>query len=794
MLKQYFRILRRNIIKSPLYSIVNLTGLTFSLAASLLIYLWIYDELSFDKMHNDHEHIYRGLTFKKAGTEFIKTPGLPLPLAEYLRNEFSQIETATFIKYESETPLQFGEKKIEVVPAFVDTHFFDVFSGFKFIEGNMEQALGEPRSIVLSEKTANILFGDEPALGQTLQSNKYSLHDVYKVGGVVRISDHSHIDFGYITLINNNNLLHRTYINNWKKTEWSGVYIKINGKAKITGDFINVINEHFSKQAGNPRRILFQPLSNIHLFSDYSWQHDKNLGEYEYILIFAGVAIAIVILAIFNFILLTIARASERFNEIGYRKIIGATKAQVFFQYILESLMQVLVTICGGLLLVYALLPWLNQLTGKSIYFIPSLNFILTTLGLALLISLLGGLYPAFYLSSYKPLLIFKGGNSNGSKQVLIKSLITIQSVISIFLLIFTTMVYQQIKYINNTDLGLDKENIVVIPTGLWYDNAAFKNELLQNSNIEAVTFSTRSPADFHNQIPLSVHELDTVFATLFWVDKDFADTYNLEMVEGQFLKTTNDEYWNNVLKKDTTKSNDRIISTPMVINETAQDMLSLNDPIGQRIGNNVVMGVVKDFHLRPLQYKIGPIAMVNNPEAIMTLNVKINAENKSETIAYIRDTYAKHRENRGFSYSYFEDELTALYNAETRMAKILLSATILGFVISLLGIFSLASYGVHRRRQEIGIRKINGAKTENIMSMLNSEFLRWILLAYFLAVPIGIYFINLWLENYAYRTDVNWMVIFLIGFSTLFVSSLSISWQCWRAAKENPVDVLRYE
>ena len=793
MLRQYFRILLRNISKSPLYTIVNFTGLTLSLGAGLLLYLWIYDELSFDKMHDDHNRIYRALTFRKDGSNYTKTPGLPLPLATYLREAYSQIETATMIKYEAKTPLQLGEKKIEVVPAYVDKHFFDIFSGFKFVEGNIEQALKEPQSIVISKKTAKILFGDQPALGQTLESNKYSLHDVYKISGVIEIPKHSHIDFGYATLIDHNNFLHRTYINNWKTTEWSGVYIKLQKQAEISDDFINSINEYFSMQAGEPKRVLFQPLANIHLYSDYSWQHDRNIGEYRYILIFIGLAMAIIALAVFNFILLTIARASERLNEIGYRKIVGASKGQVFFQYMLESFVQVLAAICGGLLLAYVLIPWFNQLTGKLIYLIPSFHFIGTSLLLAIFISLTAGIYPAFYLSSFDPLLIFKGGKPKGSKQLLTKALITTQSIISIFLLMFTTMVYQQISFINSSDLGLTKENIVVVPTGLWYDNSAFKNELLQNANIKTVAFSTRSPADFHNQLPLSVQGLDTVFTTLFWVDNDFASTYNLAMVEGEFLRTTNDEYWTRVLaKRDSSKSH--MMSIPIVINETARDMLHLNDPIGQRIGNNVIVGVVKDFHLRPLYHKIGPIAMVNNPEAIMTLNVKINAENKPETIAYIRDIYAKHRESRGFSYSYFEDELIALYDAENHMAGMLLSATIVGFIISLMGIFSLASYGVHRRRQEISIRKINGARTENIMAMLNSDFLLWILIAFIIALPVGIYAINQWLANYAYRTEINWLLIAFIGFSVLLVSFLSISWQCWKAARENPVNVLRYE
>lgn len=795
MLNQYIRILIRNISKSPLYSMVNYTGLTLSLTACLLIYLWAYDELSFDKIHADHEQIYRALTFQKAGVDFVKTPALPLPLAEYLRQEYTQIESATFIKYEMEAPLQLGEKKIEVVPAYVDAQFFKVFSGFTFVEGNIEQALTSG-SIILSEKTANILFGDEKALGQTLESNKFG-KEVYKIGGVVRIPQHSHIDFGYATLIDNNKLLHRRYTNNWKRSGWSSVYIKMNKQAEVSNEFIQSINGHYSEQAGVAKRILFQPLANIHLFSDYNWRHDRNLGEYKYLLIFGGLAVAIMILAIFNFILLTIARASERFNEIGYRKIVGASRLQVFIQYITESFVQVICAVATGLLLVYSLIPWFNQLTGKTIYFIPSFNFIITTLSIAIVLSILAGVYPAFYLSSFNPLLIFKGANPRGSKNVLIRILITAQSSISIFLLILTAMVYQQIQYMHQKDIGLNKDNIVVIPTGLWYDNEAFKNELAQNPNIISASFSTRSPADFHNQIPLNVqgNSQDTVFATLFWVDQDFNTTYDIEVLEGTFLKYSYDDHWNSMSKKkETPSANAPMISIPMVINETAKKALQLSDPIGERLGNNVIVGVVKDFHHRPLQHKISPIAMVNNPENIMTLNVKISPENKAETISYIRDIYAKHRTDRGFSYSYFDDELAAMYHAEIRLGNILLYSTMLALLISLMGIFSLASYSTERRKQEIGIRKINGATIRDILIMLNVDFLRWVLIAFVIALPFAVHFSQQWLMNFAYRTGMSWWIIMIIGITIFIVSLLSVSWQCWKASRANPVEVLKVD
>jgi putative ABC transport system permease protein len=794
MLQQYFRILIRNLSKKSLYSIINYVGLTLSLSAALLIYLWIYDELSYDKMHSDHERIYRMLTFTKDGTEYVKTPSLPLPLAEYLRDEYPQIESATFVKFESPDPLQTGDKTIDVVPAYVDQDFFKIFTGFRFIEGDVEHALKEPNSIILSEKTAKILFGDAPALDQILESNEYS-NKSYKVGGVVRIPEHSHIDFGFVSLIDRSNLLYRTFTNNWKRSEWSGIYIKLRKDAQVNDNFIATVNAQFSERAGTAKRVLFQPLANIHLFSDYEWRFDRNLGEYKYLLIYGGLAIAIVVLAMFNFILLTIARASERFNEIGYRKIVGAANSQIFIQYITESFVQIIISMISGLVLVYLLLPFFNHLTGKSIYFIPSFNFIAITFAASLIVSLLAGVYPAFYLSSFNPLLIFKGTNAKGSKNPLIKGLITAQSVVSIFLLIFTVVVYQQIRFINQTDLGISKENIVVVPTGLWYDNDAFKSELLQNSNVLSCSFSTRSPSDFHWQFPLTADGIDTVYGTLYWVDENFAETYDLEVVQGEFLKSTYNDHWNNSKSKQDSKAGENhMISIPSVVNETARDMLHLSDPIGTRLGNNVIVGVVKDFHMRPLQYKIAPLIMVNNPENIMTLNVKISNNNKPETIAYIRQVYSKHREIRGFSYSYFEDELTALYDSEIRLGNMLFSGTILAFTISLMGIFSLASFGTQRRRQEIGIRKINGASVRSILIMLNGDFLKWVLLAFIIAAPVGIYFVNRWLANYAYRAHINWWVVLVIGIITLAVSFLSVSWQCWRASRENPVDVLRHE
>ncbi len=800
MLKYNLLILFRNLRKNPVYSVISVAGFTFGIAASLFIWFWVLDELSFEKFHPDHERIYRVLTLSKQGDNIVKSANSYGAIASTMKIDYPQIENATYINYSSEdSPLKIegSANKIESRMAWVDNQFFTIFQGFKFLEGTPETALDNPDKIVLSEKTAQKLFGSEPALGKTLISDKWSWDEVYTVGGVVRIPRQSHIDFGFLLSENGGNLNFK-YSNNWHKSAFIHTYIKLRENAEVDENFINQVSGHIGKYTSFTDKLLFQPIDDIHLYSDYeTHQFDKNISNIKYIWIFSGLALLIILMASLNFASLSAARASKRATEIGVRKVSGSNKYGLVKQFISESLAQTVFATLIALIMVWLLLPWFGNLTSKefSFSFTPQLFgslFIIT-----LLVGIFAGIYPAFYLTSCNPILIFKGGNPTGSKAGFTRGLVLVQFTIATILIVSGITVYKQLQFVRSRDLGIDKKNIVVIPTGLWYSIKTFKQELLENPNVISVSASSQAPVDYGWQSGFwwdGIDKQDTLQANMLWVDEDFAKTYNLKMVKGDFLKFNYSDYWG-MQEKNKKERKEYTVSLPVVINEMFMKMMNVDDPIGMRLNNSeVIIGVVKDFNYRSLYNKIGPLVLQNNPETIQTLNVKISPVNRAETLNFIRDVYKKHRNDRGFSYSYFEDELEQVYKAENRLGNFILIFGLIAISIAVMGILGLSVFATERRIREIGIRKVNGAKFCEIMALLNIDFIKWVIVAFFIAAPVSFLLMNNWLKNFAYKTSLSWWIFALAGILALGIALLTVSWQSWRAATRNPVEALRYE
>ena len=796
----WIKITFRNLTRKPVYSVITFTGFTFGIAASLLIYLWIYNELSFEKFHPDYQRIYRVLTLSRQGDEIVKSPGCYRPVPKTMKLDYPQIEFATYISYSSEdSPLKLeqGGEKIEARMCWSDEDFFRIFSGFKFIEGSQETAFKNPENIVLSEKTAKRIFGDESALGKTLISDKYS-RDVYTVGGVVRIPDQSHIYFDF--MLSEQNSRYSGYSNHWGDKGFVRVYIKLTRDAQISEQFLNEISNHVSRYSKFTDKLMFQPIGDIHLYSDYqNDMFDKNPGNYRYVWIFSGLAFLIILMASLNYSVLAVARTSERSVEIGIKKANGATRSGIFRQFLTESVFQTFTATCFALIVVWFILPWFNMLSSKELTLNITTGLIFTLFGLTILAGIIAGLYPSFYLSSFNPAGIFRGGSISGSKSNLIRVLVTAQFTIAIFFIIATSFFIKQLNFIKNKDLGFDHDNIVVIPTGLWYGNKQFKEELLKNPEILSVSASVNAPVDFayRQNIPMNYQgRPDTLQAYLYWADEDFAKTYSLQLVKGEFLKMDNSKYWEELNKsnKSRNEGEDYTISIPTVINETAEKMMGLNDPIGQRFGNNVIVGVVKDFHFRPLYHSIGPLIITNNPETIQTMNVKIAPGSTSESLEYIRDVYRKYRDDREFSYSFLDDLLKEKYRAETRLRNIASAFSVLAIVIAIMGILGMVLFSIDRRTKEIGIRRVAGAQATEILFLLNREFIKWVIVAFILATPLSLLAINRWLQNFTYKTDLSWWVFALAGILVCGIALLTVNWQSWRAATRNPVESLRYE
>lgn len=798
MLKFNLKILLRSILNKPVYSLISILGFTFGITASLFIYFWVLDELSFEKFHPNHQVIYRVLTLSKQGDKMVKSATSYGPIAETMSNEYPQIEAATFISYSTEdSPLKTEgvNDKIEARRAWVDESFFNVFQGFEFIEGDSETAFDGSSKIILSEKTAHKLFGENSALGKTLISDKYS-PIVYTVGGVIRIPAQSHIDFGF--LLSDNVGMGSGYGKTWRRSAHTHTYIKLHRDALIGQRFIKGASAHVSKYSKHTDKLLFQPIADIHLHTDYeTYQYDKKISSIKYVWIFSGLALLIILMASLNFASLTTARASERATEIGVRKVNGSGKNSLIWQFITESVLQTFVATIMALILVAIFLPWFGNLTGKEISFSLTFGLVGALLLVIILVGVISGLYPAFYLTSFNPISVFKGGPLTGSKAGFTQSLVLVQFAIAIVLVISTGTIYKQLQFIKDRDLGFDKENIVVIPTGLWYSVGGFKQELLDNPNVKSVSATTQAPLDFSWLSGFhwgGMDSQDTVQASMFWVDEDFAKTYDIEMVKGEFLRQNYADFWKE-FKKERKNEKDQAISLPVVINEAFAKEMGVDNPIGMRLNKtHVIVGVSKDFHYRPLHNKISPMVMINDPQNIMTLNVKISENNRAETLNFIGDTYKKHRKGRGFSYSYFEDELEQVYLAENRLASLILKFSLLAVFIAMMGIFGLSTFATQRRIKEIGIRKVNGAKLSEILVLLNRDFIKWVIIAFVIATPLAGYIMNNWMQNFAYKTKLSWWLFAAAGVLALLIALLTVSWQSWRAASKNPIEALRYE
>ncbi|WP_321288447.1 FtsX-like permease family protein [uncultured Sunxiuqinia sp.] len=789
----------RNLRSKPIYSLITFVGFTFGITGGLLIYLWVMNELSYDKFHMDYDRIYRVLTLSKQSDEIVKSSGSYRPLPATLKKDYPQIEFATFLYTSSENlPLQKkGGEKIEARESWVTNDFFSIFNGFPFIEGNAFDAIENASGIILSETVAQKLFGSEPALGKTVIIDKYDKR-TYSVSGVIRVPKNSHIDIDYILPEVNSTVT--GYVNHWGDKYYNRVYVKLREDAVIDDAFLNRISNHLSRYSKKTDKLLFQPLANIHLYSDYEPNSlDKNISSYKYVLIFSGLALLIILMASLNFSVLSVARASERSTEIGIKKVNGAGRFHIIKQFMGESLVHTVAAMFVAVLVIWFILPWFNNFTGKDIAFSLSFSLIRNLVLIALLTGVAAGLYPSFYLSSLNPTGILRGGSVSGSRTQFVRLLVSVQFGIAIVFMVATTVFIKQLNYVRSKDLGLTHENVVVVPTGLWYGNHAFKQELMKNPNVLGVSASVYAPVDFgwKTSFPLTnLGRTDSLNASLFWADEDFAKTYQLEMVKGEFLTMNGAQYWEEHKKANEGRKEEKnyTFSFPIVINETAEKMLGLENPVGERIGNNEIVGVVKDFHFRPLYQPIGPLVITNNPQTIQTMNIRIAPNNKAETIKYIRDIYQKHTGGRGFSYQYFDDLMDERYKAETRLKNITTAFSLLAIVISVLGILGMALFSIARRTKEIGIRKVNGAKVYEILTMLNKDFVKWVIIAFVIATPIAYYAMNKWLENFAYKTTLSWWIFALAGMLALGIALLTVSWQSWRAATRNPVEALRYE
>ncbi|MDH5383968.1 MAG: ABC transporter permease [Candidatus Aminicenantes bacterium] len=803
MVKNYLKVAIRNILKHKGFSIINIVGLAIGIACSILILIFVAHELSYDKFHEKADRTYRIAVRASVGDTKIRQTYSSSATFKKLLEDFPEIEVGVKFLNLGRTPVKLGEITFYESRFFaLDSTFFDVFT-FPLIHGNPKTALSEPNSMVVSKNTALKYFGSTDAVGKILRSDfSYGPGSVdFEITGVSEnVPDNSH--FHYDLLVSSSTF--PTFINDpgWSSNNFI-TYVVL--KEGTTAEWFNERLKEFTRRymggerfdawvaKGNFWEYFLQPLTKIHLNSDLNGEFEAN-GNETYVYIFSAISIIILLIACINFMNLSTAKSSLRAKEVGMRKVVGSGRGGLVFQFLSESVLLSFISLTIGMVLVIILLPLYKNLIGRQleIHYFDNLVAIPSLLALGLIVGVISGSYPAFFLSSFKPITALKGMTIRSKGGSWLRNILVIfQFMISIFLIIGTLAVNQQLKFFQNKKLGFDKEQVLVIrnPGALGNNITPFKEALRKYSSIIDVSGSNTLPGKSFSNIGFGAEGVDKSFTLNLCVcDYDFLETLKLELAQGRFF------------------SRDFVTdSHAAVLNEKAVELLGWDDPIGKKInnwarnrGDFTVIGVIKDYHYESLHQEIRPQALFlsdgyyTNVESY--ISVRLNTENISETIGYVENTWKDFAPNKPFEYSFLDEDYDNLYMNEQQTRKLFSIFSFLAIFIACLGLFGLASFIADRRTKEIGIRKVLGASVPGIVQILNKHFVKWVFIANLIAWPIAWFIMNRWLQNFAYRIELSWWMFVLAAVLALVIALITVSFQTVKAALRNPVDSLRYE
>lgn len=816
MIKNYFKIAWRNLMKNKIFSFINILGLSTGLACCMLITLYILNETSYDSYQKNADQIYQvGTEFKGLGN-FKKLPNTPAAMGEIMKSVFPQIQQTTRLVRlfaEDKTLLQYTPENgtiksfYETKGYLADSTFFRMFT-YNFIEGNPSTALSNPNSVVLSEEIAKKIFGNQPALNKVIHisSSTNGDHDFQVTGVFKPIKKPSHIDGRFFlstmggdvaTMIKNagtnlaNNNMYYTYL----------LLAPGSDPKKIEAQFPAFVDKYIGKDLkalGFQKGQFLIALKDIHLYNGFD-NDVTPTGSVTYLYILASIALFTLLIACINFMNLATARSSKRSSEVGIRKVLGAEKKFLIAQFLGESVMMSLIAFIFALLFTELLIPAFNAVSGKNL----SLNFsniaiVIVFLLLSILTGLLAGGYPAFYLSSFNPAKVLKGKFSNSFAAVsLRKGLVIFQFVISVVLIIASVVIAQQMNYMRSADLGFDQERQIVIP--LRSQNAkkiynAFKGELLKQSTIANVGASMFYPGITNFADNILYKEGESMQqgkdVRMNYVDTRFLQTLNIEPVAGRLFS---DDF-----HSDTAQA--------IILNEKGIKELGFTSPqesIGKKLyfdfqGKNYsfhIVGVVKDFHYEDLHLPITPYGFQLSLDAQYNyMIVHAKPGNINNILTSIKNTWHDLNSSEPFEYSFLDKDFQKNYDAENRLSAIVGYFTAIAILISCLGLFGLATFSAEQRIKEIGVRKTLGASVSSIVTLLSKDFLKLVGIAVLIASPLAWFAMNKWLQGFAYRIHISWPVFVITTIASFLIALITISFQAIKAALANPVESLRSE
>lgn len=769
----------RSLMRQKGYALVNVLGLALGMALFLLIAVYVYKELQTDKHHKNYNEIYRIETPGGAVTASMVATFAQTILPEALEICRIDVHNSSALVNVDETQFRLNEV------LYADSTFFNVFS-FDIIHGDPASALSKPLSIVLSQSEAGKLFGDEHPVGRVIRlNNAHNLevtavmadppaNNSFKSGAVIPFHAFPIIRNDSTVLNDFNNWNYHTFVLLPREHDINAI------NRKVSEGFDRIVSETFGFEEMEIGFFL-RPLSDIYF--NPSIQHDSlEKGNMTFILIYIAIAFFILIIAAINFINLSTAMAFRRAREVGLKKVMGSTRGMLIRQYLTEALVISLIALVFALVLFEILVPEFNRLTltGLKFSLIENPLAILLFAGLSIVVGLVSGIYPAFYLTRFQPAQVIKGEVTRGrGGSLLRKILIVFQFTVSIGIIFATIVIYSQMNYARNKDLGFDRNNIVyfwgsgnVIPQ---YET--FKSELKQIPGVEYVGISSAVPGYVGMGWGREVDGIERRMSAMT-VDPEFIDLYGFEIIEGRSF--------------DPDLATDR--NRTFILNETAVRMFELEDPIGTQFADGTIIGVVRDFSYLSVHHGIGPLVLAYYPGWSNQVSIRLSGGNIPEAIKRIETVWNSFAPGFPFRYHFLDDAIGRLYAKEQRLFRLFMYFSGLAIFVACLGLSGLALFATQQRTKEVGIRKVFGSSVKNIVLLLTGDFLRWVLLANIIAWPLTWYAMNRWLDNFAYHISIQWWMFVLSAVLAGVIALATISFQALRAAFANPVDALKYE
>lgn len=803
MLRSYFTLMFRTLYRDKWYSATYIIGLAIGMCVALLLSIYVLHEFSFDRFHNDYSNIYRIHNhFSREGLEEERLPTTLYNTGDGIAEKIPEVESVVRIMFWRTGDFILNNQPRESRSIiYTDSTFFNMFN-FPIVKGNVINPLSEPNRIVITEKIAYEWFGDEDPIGKSIQITTieldtlarrlYSVPITLTINAVAAdVPKNSHLDFDVVTSFKS---MSEPFLRGQGQDFFTYVKLISPLTESLRERICNVNAFEIEKGFGKNRpsestRTVFIPLHKIHLKANYPYDRAIT-SSYSFVITLGVVAGLVLLIASINFINLSTARANKRKREVGIRKVVGSLRKQIVVQFIGESVLSAFFSLMVAFLIMELLLSPFNSLLRTELSYSNIINipFLLGMLGVTILIGVLGGLYPSIYVSSFKPIAILKGLSDQGSKKSFAKSALMVFQFGMASLLVFGLIVItNQMKFIREKDLGFEKENVVLffgVTSQMARSYNAIANELKSIPNVHSVSAAHSYPGAGLSGMNLRLEETDASLA--FSIKENrvhdyYIETLGMQIVEGRDFvpnqQTDDDSY---------------------IINETAAKMLGLENPIGARVimwrRPGTIIGVVKDYHIASLRENIEPLIISRYNKGIGNITVRIDANNRSETVKQISELFLKHDPNYNPRYEFLEDNIENLYGSEKRTFKLILAASFIAIFLSMVGLYALSSYSLENRKKEVSIRKILGASIHTIYGLLTLDSTKFVLIANFIALPVGWYFAKGWLNNFAFRVDIEpWMFIVTV-LSTFTIALLTIVWQVVKTSKTNPVEALRYE